>query len=335
MPVRRSALVALLLGAALLRAWSLEVSQDRLKLVLHQGIGRFSLYLDGAALFVDQDPRTSGIALLLNNRVYKLGDNTEFRESAESLPGGARFSWTSRLVTVTESFAFQGPAAVSLSVTITNHTEGELNAGLRLLLDTYLGETGFPHFRTDRDREINGELSFGRDNMPAYWLSRSSRSPEAPGLQVFLRGGGVTTPERVVLANWKRLNESPWQYETSPARNFSDLPYSINDSAVCHYYEPILLPAGASRTFDMLLSGIGGGEAPAIAESARSAAATAALRPDSPRELGIQGDLRVLNGVLQQLARKLDSRSPFSEEELRLMEQILADLKNRLERYGD
>jgi hypothetical protein len=236
---------------------------------------------------------------------------------------------------VTESFAFQGQAAVSLSVTITNHTEGGLNAGLRLLLDTYLGETGFPHFRTDREREINGELSFGTDNMPAYWLSRPSRPPEAPGLQVFLRGGGVTTPDRVVLANWKRLNESPWQYETSPARNFSDLPYSINDSAVCHYYEPILLPAGASRTFDILLSGIGGGEAPAAAEPARLPAATAALSPDSPRELGIQGDLRVLNSVLQQLALKLDSRSPFSEEELRLMEQILADLKKRLERYGD
>jgi hypothetical protein len=51
--------------------------------------------------------------------------------------------------------------------------------------------------------------------------------------------------------------------------------------------------------------------------------------------LGIQGDLRVLNSVLQQLALKLDSKSPFSEEELRLMEQILADLKKRLERYGD
>jgi len=72
---RRSALAVLLLGAALLRAWPLEVSEGRLKLVLHQGMGRFSLYLDGMALFVDQDPRTSGLSLLLDDRVYKLGDS--------------------------------------------------------------------------------------------------------------------------------------------------------------------------------------------------------------------------------------------------------------------
>jgi len=368
MPLRRSVLAGLLLGAVLLQAWPLEVDSGKLKLVLHKGSGSFSLYLDGAALFVDQDPRTSGLALALDNKVYKLGDSGEFKESVEAVPGGGRVAWTSKRAAVTASFTFQGAVSVSLSVTITNKTQGELSAGLRFLLDTHLGEADFPHFRTDRNREINSETSFGAGDLPAWWLSRSSRSPEAPGLLVPLRGPGVTAPDRVVLANWKRLSDSAWLYEPQPARNFSDLPYSINDSAACHYYGPAPLAAGESRTIEIVLStgkpvppaeaaspaaappsGAGAAAsvpaapaAPAVptaaaapaAETKPAAAAPAAPAP-SPVQLGIQGDLRVINDLLKQLALKLESKTALSEEELRLMEQMITDLKKRLESYGN
>ncbi|OHD73501.1 MAG: hypothetical protein A2V99_15650 [Spirochaetes bacterium RBG_16_67_19] len=358
-------LAALLLGSFLARAWPLEVSEGRLKLVLHAGIGRFSLYLDGIALFVDQDPRTSGMSLLLDNRVYKLGDSGEFKESSEALPGGARFTWTSKRLTVTQTFSFQGGEAVAVSVTIRNNTDREVAAGLRFLLDTYLGEAGFPHFRTERDKEINGELSFTGAEVPAWWLSRSSRAsraPENPGLLVPLRGEGITTPDRLILANWKRLAEASWLYETAPGRTFSELPYSINDSAACLYFGPAPIAAGASRTYLLALSG---GKEPAPAGSAAAApapAAPATAAPESPvaapgappvpgtlpvppaagqttepsaRKLGIEGDLRVLDDLLQKLAQKMDSRTVLSEEERQLMEQIIADIKKRLESYGD
>jgi hypothetical protein len=365
MPFRRSALAGLLLAAVLLQAWPLEISSGKLKLVLHKGSGRFSLYLDGTALFVDQDPRTSGMALLLDNKVYKLGDSGEFKESVEAVSGGGRFTWTSKRATVTANFSFQGADSVSLAVTIANKSPDELSVGLRLLLDTYLGEADFPHFRTDRHREINGELSFSSEDMPAYWWSRSSRLPEAPGLLVPLRGQGVTTPDRLVLANWKRLSDSAWLYEPLPARNFSDLPYSINDSAAGHYYGPARLAAGESRTIVIVLSGgkpvpptdaAAAVAAPASSPSAAGAAPAAAAaeaKPaeaapgppaaapvpaapaPSPVELGIRGDLRVINSLLQQLSQKLESKTALSEEEVRLMEQMIADLKKRLENYGN
>ncbi len=369
MRLPRSALAVLLLGTALLRAWPLEVSQGRLKLVLHQGMGRFSLYLDGIPLFVDQDPRTSGLSLLLNERVYKLGDSGDFKESSEATAGGARFTWTSKRLTVTQTFAFQGEEAVSLTVTLRNNTELELSVGLRFLLDTYLGEAGFPHFRTDRDREINSEISYAAPDMPAWWTSRSSRSsrtPENLGLLMPLRGEGVSTPDRLVLANWKRLSDSTWLYETLPARSFSELPYSINDSAACLYFGPQPLAAGASRTYQMVLSGAReplpapAAAAAAAAEPAPAApsaglspappAGTAAAEsgapvagtprpgqaaPDAAVKLGIEGDLRVLDDLLQKLSQKLDSKTPLSAEERSSIEQIISDLKKRLESYGD
>jgi len=51
--------------------------------------------------------------------------------------------------------------------------------------------------------------------------------------------------------------------------------------------------------------------------------------------LSIEGDLRVLDDLLQKLTLKLDSKTPLSDEERSLMEQIIADLKKRLESYGD
>jgi len=330
MRARRSALAAMLLGAVLVQAWPLEVSQGRLKLVLHEGMGRFSLYLDGTALFADQDPRTSGISLLLGNRVVKLGESAEFRETAESLPAGARFTWRSKRALVTATFSFQGSSGLALTIAVTNETERELSVGLRLLLDTNLGEAGFPHFRTERTAEINSEVVFERQNMPEYWLSRSSRAAGSPGLQGYLRGQGVTTPNRVVLANWRRLSEAAWSYQTTPARNFSDLPYSINDSAVGQYYDPAALPAGGSRTVVVLL--VASSEEP---EGVLMPELAGAGMPSEQQELSIQGDLRVLDGLLQQVDRKLASTAPPSEEELRLMEQMLSDLKNRLERYGE
>jgi hypothetical protein len=379
MRFRRSALAVLLLGTVLLQAWPLETSEGRLKLVLHRGMGRFSLYLDGVALFVDQDPRTSGMALLLDDRVYRLGDSGEFKESAELTSGGGRFTWTSKRLTVTENLSFQGGEAVAVSVTIRNDSDREVSVGLRLLLDTYLGEASFPHFRTDREREINSELTYTAADMPAWWMSRSSRSsraPENPGLLVPLRGEGVTPPDLLVLANWKRLSESPWLYETAAARSFSELPYSINDSAACLYYGPAPLPAGASRTCQLVLSGAkepalasaappaaapeapsapaAGAAAPAaaappaapaagtaapLAGAGAPAAAGAAAAPQAPTpaelKLSIEGDLRVLNDLLHKLALKMESKTPLTEEERGLMEQIIADLKKRLESYGE
>jgi len=143
---------------------------------------------------------------------------------------------------VTQTFSFQGGEAVAVSVTIRNNTDREVAAGLRFLLDTYLGEAGFPHFRTERDREINGELSFTGAEVPAWWLSRSSRasrSPENPGLLMPLRGEGITTPDRLILANWKRLAEASWLYETAPGAKSGGLcPRPSESDAVVYKFPP-------------------------------------------------------------------------------------------------
>jgi hypothetical protein len=326
-------LVGLLLLVLTGQLAALEVSAGRLKLVLHQGIGRFSLYADGIPLFVDQDPRTSGLSMVVDNKVYRLGETSEFRETAETLAEGARFTWTSQRLTVTESFSFTSNSSLLIAVTITNTSERDMSVGLRLFLDTYLGEESYPHFQTDLQPQINGELTLNRGNMPSYWLSASLAPRKPAGLLCLLRGPQTTEPDQVMFGNWKRMSEAVWTYETSAARNFSDLPYSINDSGVFHYYNVLPLARAGSRTVNIALQATQAGEQ-GFEPKALQQQPAAEETQVAPESLSVRGDLRLLNGLLQELERKLSSRTAFSEEELRLMGQILAEIKNRLETTG-
>lgn len=345
MALRRSTLALLLLGVSLAPAWPLELAAGGLRLVLHEQIGRFSLFSAGKPLFVDHDPRTSYVALLLDGRVHRLGDSGEFKLQTEQTSGGARFVFSGRRFAAEESFELRENGTLELAVTVTNRSDREVVAGVRFLLDTRLGEAQQSHFQTTQP--VDSESEYRAADMPSFWQSGPATRADGPGLRGILRGEHATAPDRLVLANWKRLNEATWLYEVGAGRSFSDLPYSINDSAVCQYYDPFPLAPGARRTIVIVLKAAGELPVEAAVQPAMLPAAAppqnvppagelreleAQAAESGREELGLSGDLRVLNGLLQQLEQKLQSRAALSAEELRLMEQILADLKKRLEK---
>lgn len=226
-----------------LTASALEVEQGRIKLVLDEDSSRFLVYLRSATaddewlpLFFADDPRTSGLDVREANRVYRMGDGGEFRQVAESTDEGIFFIWTSTTLRVSERFRFirsVGSAVtdgVQLEIAITNLGEQTLPVAARLLLDTYLGERGNAHFSTPLRAQITRETSI--EPSSAEWYIRSGAPEESHGLQVMLDSEGITVPESVVVANWRRLSDSRWDYEVNDQRNFNRLPYSINDSAL-------------------------------------------------------------------------------------------------------
>ncbi|MFW5789482.1 MAG: hypothetical protein ACOCW3_06060, partial [Spirochaetota bacterium] len=66
------------------------------------------------------------------------------------------------------------------------------------------------------------------------------------GFQIMLSGEATTEPQAAVLANWKRLADSSWDYEVNETRDFNRLPYSINDSALLVLYPVEQLRSGDS-----------------------------------------------------------------------------------------
>ena len=355
-----------------LSIFSLEVSDGNIKLILHEDLGRFSLYYMSneennkyTSLFTDQDPRTTTFSLVINNKVYRLGDSFSFKETTEKTNNGAQFIWKSNQVEIIQEFTFIKSVTsivsdgVKISTIITNISDNEIDVGARFVIDTYLGENNAFHFKTNSGYKINKETKFEAADMIDYWVSgRDDNS----GLMVLTKGAGVTSPDVLIFANWKRLNDTSWSYSASSSRNFSLPPYSINDSAVCQYYFPQKITSGFSTeiVFAMgnytesgfILKKTTGTTTTTSKTNTKTSNTTSSSnntsskdhtvnvtsdKTESPADsiltLSIKGDILTLETILEEINNKI-SNGNYSTKDLELMEKIIKELKNKAESYS-
>ena len=249
----RSLFAGLLFALVIVTAGSLEVERGDLRLVLHEDTARHSIYLrtDGewVPLFVADDPRTSVLEVLEDNRVHRIGDSGDFRQTAEQTPEGARFIWTSPTLRIAQTFRFtQSLAAerfnaLEMTISITNEGEEPSLVGARLIYDTYLGERTNVHFTTPGASVITRETRLTPGPVNRYIASVTS-AEAGFGFQISLENAVARPPQAAVVANWKRLTDSSWDYDVNGDRNFNRLPYSINDSAVMVVFPTEQLASG-------------------------------------------------------------------------------------------
>ncbi len=251
--MRRAALGCIMLLVAL-GASAIEVSRGDIRLRLHESSARLSVDLrvggEWKALLYPEDPRTSALDVREDNRVHRMGDSGRFRQFVLETEEEVGFIWTSGSLRVEQLFRFtRAPAsdradALQMTITVTNTGEQPLETAVRLLLDTYLGERSNVHFVTPSASGFTREARL--DPGPAVPYVASVPDAESDyGLQVMLYGEGVTRAEAAVLANWRRLFNSSWQYDANDGRNYNRLPYSINDSAMLVLYGGQRIPPGA------------------------------------------------------------------------------------------
>ena len=336
-------------------SWSLDLENGNVRLTLDEGTGRFSLFAlsseqegkrTSTPLLGAQDPRTTVMSVVVGNRVYRMGETAEFAQSVQQTQTGARFIWKSTRLIVMEAFSFipavgsAVPQGVRIDVTLRNVSSQDLVVGVRYLLDTYLGEPSLVHFRTDKLASVTRELSMTGNDMPAYWVSPLPDDAGSSGLQSMTSGAGVTVPDRVVFANWKRLNDASWSYETSGARDFNLLPYSTNDSAACQYYDPRTIPRGSERTITLVL-----GKFSQTGLSAEPAAAETRAATLSPQEAAEQKriaeaiatfrvEISSVNKLITDIDAKVSTGAALTEQDIAAMESAVAELKKRAAKYG-
>lgn len=334
-------------------ASALDLSEGIMRLTLHEGIGRFSLAClkdpggSPVPLLAARDPRTTTLSVVVGTKIYRMGESGEFSEAVQKTAMGGRFVWTSSFLSITEEFSFiasPGSATadgVRIDITVRNASKENLKAGLRYLFDTYLGESGSP-FSTDRQAALKRETTLAGKDLPTWWLSPLTGDAGPFGLQSMASAPGVTPPDRIVFANWKRLSDAAWSYETSNARDFSLKPYSLNDSAVCQYYDPRRLSPGAQFTATLALGRFNPAGFAANAGSLRAAsnfASTVQQSLDAGKTApssgaAIRSDIAALNAILTRVDAALSSGGSATDDELAVMESALNDLKGRLAAYG-
>jgi len=243
-----------------------EITDGFVRLVLHEKTGSFSLsYVPNSfsslyePLFISRNPKSSYMSISVNGRIYKLGRNFNYRSKIERRNGDPALVFDSKILTITQVFTpvktpnSQNANGIMITTTVHNKSNEDIMFGLRFLLDTELGERrGMFPFVTE-NHIIMDELLLDNSSEERYWMSRGE-IVSLMGSIVNPVDNNAATPDFIHFANWKRLNDVPWKLRYAEGRSFTYYPYSINDSAVCYYYEPTLLFSGRTNTYTIFLT---------------------------------------------------------------------------------
>ena len=260
---RKSVLFFIFFIAALSLSAS-EITDGFFRLILNERNGNFSIYFlfdPGASryegLFNTTIPSASFLSVSVDGRIHRLGESRTFRTSYETVEGNPALVFESRSLKISEIFSPVKTANSSVvngvRITINVENKGQRsNVGLRLLLDTHLGEgRGKVPFITNSQVITNETLIEGTSG-ERFWLSRGDRVSLMGSILSPLNNS--RPPDFVHMANWKRLNDVPWRLRYFEGRSFNNIPYSIGDSAVCYYYEPAVLENGGSFSYTIFLT---------------------------------------------------------------------------------
>ena len=343
-------LTYILLFTYILPVYSADITEGRIKLSINENKGTYTpYYLDDVntgkyiPLLFAKDPETTILSIMVDNKIYKMGNTSIFSNEYFTTPRGGQIVWTSTVLKVTEDFSFLKSKASSLSdgfkitLTVENISENNNYIGIAYLFDTYLGEDQDSHFFLDTGEKITSEDSYSR-NFPAYWVSPSKNSTVS-GLQGMLRGPGITVPSKIIFANWKRLKDNLWNFTVKKSRNFNLIPYSINDSAVAFIYDPIRIESKSKRTVVIALGGFSNstfGASESIESSGINALFDKTLNTDKDpqtTETSVKTDLIAITDLIKKINNFLEYPDTASKGEIDLINQILETLKQRKTLY--
>lgn len=342
-------LVALFLLLIVTPLFSLTLEKGKIKLVLHESLGRYSLYyLEDVTrkryepLFLAEDPRTSFVDVAINNSVITLGDLSGFDLETKETAKGAQFVWTSKKLMITQDFEFirslssSLPDGIKMSITLKNNSESTFETGVRILWDTMLGEED-DHFLVksmDRQVAVNREFHVDRNNMPFAWISGST---DTTAFMTML-SGNVTLPQDVYFANWKRIEDVTWDYSYKEGRSFNKLPYYFNDSAAVHYYAKETLSTGESRTVTTAFGYASEGgftleeDSPELTGEKKDLANLYERTVNSDDTTGVgdtilETDLLTLKDLVSQIDYYLANEGELSDANLRSMQEIYSQIQ--------
>jgi hypothetical protein len=334
----------IILGVFLLtKSFAADYIDGRIKLTINETTGRFSLYYltDKAVnrfepLFADQDSRTSSLAIMINERVYKLGEATSFTTRIGGTQVNPALIFESPGMIVTGEFTFLATNGqsetngVRITIRLENKGTRASNAGVRFILDTKLGEsanTNADHFVTDQ-RGIRSETLLDGKWPDKWWISRGS----SYGLMGSIATDYSTPADFVHFANWKRLNDATWELQFN-RRNFTNPPYSINDSAVSYVFNPQRLLPGEARDFAILLAAEAENGFTRVSFRSSSPDTRTAAAPARPAQNQVSSGTPASGGTTVPPGNSVSSRQPAEEETMRNDLVILRDLLASLDDY--
>jgi len=237
-----------------------------IRLVLNNKTGSFSLYYLSdpqktryEPLFNVEEPLASFLSINIDGKVYRLGNNKQFQTKIDRLNGDPALVFESQFVKVTQLFTpvkTSGSSVangVMITIKVQNTSPVKSAIGVRMLLDTTLGEGRRKVPFITNTQVVTSEMILEGHSSELFWISRGSKVSLMGSIVNPVNGFGKG-PDLVHIANWKRLNDAPWKLAFSEGRSFNNLPHSVGDSAVCYFFGPEILDREKTLTYTVFLT---------------------------------------------------------------------------------
>ncbi|WP_461251722.1 hypothetical protein, partial [Treponema sp. R8-4-B8] len=249
------------------RGDSTKVPNDGyIRLVLNNKTGSFLLYYltdtktrRYEPLFNVEEPLASFLSINIDGKVYRLGNNKQFQTKIDRINGDPAIVFESPFVKVTQIFTpvktsgSEATNGVMITIKVQNTSSVKSAIGVRLLLDTTLGEGRRRVPFLTNTQVITSETLLEGHSSELFWLSRGSKTSLMGSIVNPVESLGKG-PELIHIANWKRLNDAPWKLNFTQGRSFNNLPHSVGDSAVCYYFGPEILDREKILTYTLFLT---------------------------------------------------------------------------------
>ena len=131
-----------------------------------------------------------------------------------------------QVISIVENSSTQRKDIVEIKYIATNTGSSDTSFGLRIMLDTMLGENDAAPFRIPGHGDLTTEKEFSGDNIPQYWQAFDSLSNP----KVVSHGNFVSVPikpSKVQFTNWRNVYDTPWDYQVSEGSSNGDSAVSI------------------------------------------------------------------------------------------------------------
>jgi len=326
---------------------NLRLENDYIAIVVNQdqnSQGRFAVETTGGAPLKDEDenmpliygrpqPWPSYTTIRIDGENYVFGGSTERRAGRDGIYGEVitppRVVDNEKIITRTD---FEGiiveqvlsfekgvttglEDSVRIEYNIENNRSTEHNVGIRIMLDTMLGENDGAPFRV-REEIIDTDTTITTADLPQYWQAFDSIASPTVISQGTFEKPELTLPDEVYFSDWGSLADGVWDFNFNPGQEFWRAGEYEIDSAMAMYWNPQTLAPGEEVSYATEY-GLGGVEVvPGLISLADSSPAEAVFdRPEYtfPIIIYIENDSDI---VLQDVTLDLSLPDSFYAEDL-------------------
>lgn len=159
-------------------------------------------------------------------------------------------------IAVVESTTTLLPDTAKIQYTIINRDKKPREVGLRVVIDTMLGENDGNPFRIG-ETAIETDTVFPREELPEFWQAFDTLSNPRVIAQGTLKGREAIPPDYLYFTNWGTVADHHWDVPLVRGRDFTRAGEFELDSAAVYKWEPVTVAPVDTCTY-VLYYGLGG-----------------------------------------------------------------------------